>query len=105
MSNNKKQNEMKAIEKIKGDRITKGMQILVEEVYNSENNINCYGFPQRAITPKKNKKTEILTILNTKVLKSFNTGNGRTYMACIILLETLEYGNVCINSTERYILA
>jgi hypothetical protein len=96
---------MKTIEKIKGDRITKGMQILVEEVYNSENNINSYGYPQRAITPKKNKKTEILTILNTKILQSYNTGNGRAYINSIILLETLEYGNVCINSTERYILA
>jgi hypothetical protein len=95
---------MKTIEKIKGDRIIKGMQILVEEVYNSDNNILSYGFPQRAITPKKNKKTEILTILNTKVLKSYNTGNGRAFTASIICLETLEYGNVCINSTENYIL-
>jgi hypothetical protein len=96
---------MTTIEKIKGDRIVKGMQILVAEVYNEVNLLVSRELIQMAITPKKNKKTEVLTILDSKFEKSYNTGNGRAFTQSIICLETTEYGKVYIYSTNNFILA
>jgi len=96
---------MKTIEKIKGDRILKGMQILVAEVYTQEHYAMNNELVQFAITPKKNKKTEVLTILDSKFEKSYDTGNGRAFTKSIICLDTAEYGKVYIYSTNNFILA
>lgn len=96
---------MKTNEKIKGDKISKGMTILVDSVY-TENAYEKYcGFSQFALTPKKNKKTESLTILDAKEVMSYDTGNGRAFTKSIICLDTAEYGKVCIYSTGNFILA
>jgi hypothetical protein len=96
---------MTTIEKIKGDRIVKGMQILVAEVYTQEHYALNNELVQFAITPKKNKKNEVLTILDCKLEKSYDTGNGRAFTKSIICLETTEYGKVYIYSTNNFILA
>lgn len=96
---------MKTQEKIKGLDIVKGMTILVHSVY-TENAYEKYcGFSQFAITPKKNKKTEALTILDAKEVMTYDTGNGRAFTKSIICLDTAEYGKVCIYSTNNFILA
>lgn len=103
MSNNKKQNEMKTQEKIKGIDIQGGMTILVQEVYNANcpfqmKNVN------KAISPKKNKKTEEIDVISAKIVKSWNTGNGRAFTQSQIMLTTKQYGEVFIYSTNNYIL-
>ena len=96
---------MATTEKIKGDRISKGMQILVAEVYTQEHYAINNELVQFAITPKKNKKNEVLTILDSKLEKSYDTGNGRAFTQSIICLETAEYGKVYTYSTRNFILA
>jgi hypothetical protein len=96
---------MTTIEKIKGDRIFKGMTILVDRVYTEKFYAMNYELVQFAMTPKKNKKTEALTILESKVEKSYNTGNGRAFTQSLICLETAEYGKVYVYSTNNFILA
>jgi hypothetical protein len=95
---------MKTIEKIKGDKILKGMQILVAEVYSDKLYAMNDELVQFAITPKKNKKTEALTILDSKIFKSYDTRNGRAFTQSIICLETAEYGKVYTYSTRNFIL-
>jgi hypothetical protein len=96
---------MTTTEKIKGDRIFKGMTILVDSVYSQElYAMNCE-IVQLALTPKKNKKTEALTILDSKIVKSYDTRNGRAFTQSIICLETAEYGKVYVYSTNNFILA
>jgi hypothetical protein len=95
---------MKTEQKIKGIDIQGGMTILVQEVYNEycpfqKRNIN------QVITPKKNKKTEEIDVINAKIVKSWDTGNGRAFTQSQIMLTTKQYGEVFIYSTYNFILA
>jgi hypothetical protein len=95
---------MKTTEKIKGMDITKGMTILVDKIVNDfcpfqNRKIN------KAITPKKNKKTECLDVLDVAISRSYNTGNGRAFTQHQIVLNTKQYGEVFIYSTNNFILA
>ena len=94
---------MKTERKIKGMDIQKGMTILIQEVYNEycpfqKENIN------QVITPKKNKKTEAIEVVDVKIVKSWNTGNGRAFTQYQIMLTTKQYGEVFIYSTSNFIL-
>ena len=89
--------------KIKGIDIQAGMTILVEKVYNEfcpwqNEKVN------KAITPKKNKKTEAIEIIDAKIVKSWNTGNGRAFTQSQIMLITKQYGEIFILSTKNFIL-
>jgi hypothetical protein len=95
---------MKTTEKIKGMDITKGMTILVDKIVNDfcpfqNRKINT------AITPKKNKKTECVDVLDVTISRSYNTGNGRAFTKQHIVLNTKQYGEVFIYSTSNFILA
>lgn len=94
---------MKTQSKIKGIDIQAGMTILVEEIYNEfcpfqNKKVN------QAETPKKNKKTEAIEIIDAKIVKSWNTGNGRAFTQSQIMLTTKQYGEVFIYSTKNFIL-
>ena len=94
---------MKTQQKIKGIDIQGGMTILVQEVYNSHCPWEMRDVNQ-VITPKKNKKTEAIEVINAKIIRSWNTGNGRSFTQSQIMLTTKQYGEVFIKSTKTFIL-
>jgi hypothetical protein len=90
--------------KIKAGKVTKGMTIVIDATtYTSDFSLESSS--TFLVAPKKNKKTQSITILDTKVVASFNTGNGRTLTKEVIEFNTIELGLVYCTSTRNFIIA